>query len=422
MAPARAADGAPVLLVASPQSYRIAAYLEAARRLGVPLLVATEGEHALVDALAPGLHVSLHAADALERITAGAGEAPFAAVVAADDGVVELAGRVARRLGLPHNPPGAARVARRKDLARLTQAQAGLPVPRFRRVCLRRDLGPQLAGLPFPCVVKPLALSGSRGVIRADDPESLAAACRRVEAILATAATGEERDWVLVESFIPGPEVALEGMLRDGRLEVLALFDKPDPLDGPFFEETYYVTPSRHPPALRERVVARVAEACRAYGLRQGPVHAEARLHQGDAWLLEMAARTIGGQCARLLRFGTGRGLEELVLARAVGRREALEPMAGAAGVLMIPIPRGGILRRVEGVLDALAVPGVEDLEISLRPGYELVPLPEGSSYLGFIFARAPDPEVVEMSLRAAHACLRVVTAPVLTRQPAGAR
>jgi len=202
-------------------------------------------------------------------------------------------------------------------------------------------------------------------------------------------------------------------MLHHGELRVLALFDKPDPLEGPYFEETYYITPSRLDPDTQALIRKRVAQACAAYGLVTGPVHAELRLHEGEAWILEVAARTIGGQCARLLRFGTGYGLEEQVIAEALG--QPLTPNAdnGAAGVLMIPIPRAGILRRVEGLLAAQRVPYIEDIEISVREGYELVPLPEGASYLGFIFARAPTPELAEQALREAHACLNIVVAPV---------
>ncbi len=403
-----------LLLIAPPASYRIAPYAAAAARLGLDLTVASQGEHSLVSVVARGLHLDLREPErALERIVEALNGAGIAAVVGTDDSTVELASRAAQALGLPHNPPESARLARRKDLARARLRAAGVPVPEFRVVDLVRPVAPQCAGLDFPVVVKPLMLSGSRGVIRADDAAALEAACRRLRAILEQEedAVPEERTRALVERYLPGVEVAVEGMLSGGRLEILALFDKPDPLEGPFFEETYYVTPSRLPRTVQEQIRRRTAQACAAYGLCEGPVHAELRVDGTDAWILEVAARTIGGHCARLLRFGTGLGLEELVLAQAVGR--ALEPRAGAgaAGVLMIPIPRAGALRRVEGVLAAQRVPGVEEVEISVREGYELVPLPEGSSYLGFIFARGPEPADVEQSLRRAHACLRVVTA-----------
>lgn len=409
-----------VLLIAPPSSYRISPYVEAARRLGVEPWVVSQGEHSLVGDVAAGLHVDLSRPEqSLQRILDAVRDRPVAGVVGTDDATVALASRAAAALGLIHNAPESALLSRRKDLARARLAQAGVPVPAHRVIDLDRPLAPQCEGLSFPCVVKPLSLSGSRGVIRADDPDTLAAACRRSAAIVAceTALPKDERRRLLVESFVPGPELALEGMLEGGCLRLLALFDKPDPLDGPFFEETYYITPSRLDAQLQARVAQRVAEACAAYGLREGPVHAELRLHDGEAWILEVAARTIGGQCARLLRFGAGVGLEELVLTHVLGRRSVSAQASGAAGVLMIPIPRAGLLRRVEGVLAARKVAFVEEVEISVREGYELVPLPEGASYLGFIFARAPTPAQAEAALRAAHACLNVVTAPLLSVQ-----
>ncbi len=402
-----------VLLFASPTSYRIAAYREAAGRLGIDMLVAAEGRHALISEIADGLRVELDSPDGvLDRVLEEARRRPFSGVVATDDGTVELATRAAAALGMPHNPLAAVRASRRKDWARERLRAAGVPVPGFRRVDLREQLRPQLDGVRFPCVVKPLALAGSRGVIRADDADALVAACRRIESIVATLSDDEEGRFLLVEDYIPGVEAALEGILRAGVLKVLAIFDKPDPLEGPFFEETYYVTPSSLSSATQRQVRARVAEACAAYGLREGPIHAELRINGDGVWILEIAARTIGGDCARLLRFGTGRSLEEIVLAHAIGGDVSIERAAGAAGVLMIPTGRAGCLRRVEGVLAARRVPLVEDVVISVREGYELVPLPEGSSYLGFIFARGPTAGAVEAALRRAHGCLRVVVAP----------
>ncbi len=410
-----------VLLIAPHNSYRIPAYCRAAARLEADIAVAAGGgAHALLPQGVDGLRVDLtEPASALDRLTAAGRARPFAGVVATDDATVELASRVARELSLPHNPPQAARVARRKDLARAALAAAGAPVPGFVRLDLAGDLRAQAQAVSYPCVVKPLALAGSRGVIRADGADELVAACRRVGAILAGVHDADERRYVLAEDFMPGMEVALEGMLSAGRLEVVALFDKPDPLDGPCFEETYYVTPSRLGAPVQAQVEQRVQEACAAYGLCEGPVHAELRVRGGDARILEVAARTIGGDCARLLEFGAGQSLEELVLAHALGRPLRLQPGAGAAGVLMLPTPKRGTLRRVEGVMRASRVRYVDDVVIAIREGYELVPLPEGSSYLGFIFAHGPTPEAVEAALRAAHACLNVVVAPVWKLEPA---
>ena len=376
----------------------------------------SEGEYTL--AAEGGLRVDLGDEEkALESIRAAARrEGGFAAVVAPDDATVEFAGRVASELGLAGNPPGAARLSRRKDLARARLAAAGVRVPEFRVLDLRRPL--ELSGMSFPCVVKPIAMSASRGVIRADDAAELAAAVGRVRNIVSGARDEEERSLLLVESFVPGPEVAVEGLLQDGRLEVLAIFDKPDPLDGPFFEESIYVTPSRLGRVAEERIVECVRRAVAAFGLVAGPVHAELRWNAGKAWLLEAAARTIGGECSRLLRFSAGHSLEEVVLAAAMGRRLPRGLDSAAAGVMMLPTPRSGTLRRVEGVLDALGVPGVDEVSISAGTGTELVPLPEGGAYLGYVFARGETPAGVESSLREAAGRLRTVIAPMwrLTR------
>ena len=403
-----------VLVVAPHASYRTAAFIEGAQRLGCDVLIASQGAHSIVGAYAQGLHLDFnHPDQALARILSAAAERPFAGIIATDDATTEVAARAAHALGLAHNPPEAARIARRKDLARERLVAAGVPVPRHRRIDLEAALPPQFADVVYPCVVKPIALSASRGVIRANDPQALAAACARVARIVSAEPLADERRFLLVEEFIPGAEVAVEGMLYDGRLELLAVFDKPDPLNGPYFEETYYITPSRLPADTIAALRAGISDACAAYGLREGPIHAECRINDRGVWILEVAARTIGGLCARLLRVGTGFGVEELVLAHAMRRRLTLVADEGGAGVLMIPIPQAGILRRVEGVAAARAVAGIEDVIIYVREGYELVPLPEGASYLGFIYARADTPAAAEAALRRAHAHLRVVVAPL---------
>jgi len=405
-----------LLLIAPPNSYRTVSYLESARDQGVDVLVASEGEHSLVSAIASGLHLDLDAPEALDLLLAANRERPFNGVVATDDTTVELGSRIAATLGLPHNPPQAARYSHRKDLSRKVLQAAGLRTPASRVLDLTAAIAPQLQGLELPCVVKPLSLSASRGVIRADTPQQVQAACQRIQSIISSEGLADDyvSSHVLVETFISGPEVALEGLLHRGRLDVLAIFDKPDPLEGPFFEETYYITPSRHAAATRQEIIQCVRDACDGLGLREGPVHAEVRIGKSGCAIIEVAARTIGGECARLLNFGTGHSLEDLVIAHATGRPLSIERSSGAAGVLMIPITQAGSLRRIEGITRARAVPFIEDILINIRDGYELVPLPEGSSYLGFMFARAPVPGQVEASLRAAHAELKIVVAPLI--------
>jgi biotin carboxylase len=402
------------LLIAPYGSYRTAAFMQAARRHQAEIVIATQDRCALTGAHTLGLHVDMGDEEAaLQVILAQAARTPYSAVIGTDDASTALAARASAALSLAHNSLQAVRIARRKDWARACLARAGVAVPGHLRIDLRVALAPQLTGMRFPCVVKPVALSASRGVIRADTPQELHRAIARIQSILAHTEDIEERHTLLVEEFIPGVEVAVEGLLSAGNLQLLAIFDKPDPLEGPYFEETYYITPSRHSVATQRSIAESVHAACVAYGLSEGPVHAECRINAQGVWILEVAARTIGGLCGRLLRFGTGYGLEELVLAHALGLPVTTRAATGAAGVLMIPIPQAGILRRVEGVLAAARVPYVDDVIIDIREGNELVPLPEGGSYLGFIFAHAPTPAAAEAALRAAHACLRIIVAPL---------
>lgn len=318
-----------------------------------------------------------------------------------------LAARVAATLNLPHNDPNAALAARNKWVMREALHRGGVPVPTYRQVALDADPLPAALEIGFPVVVKPITLSGSRGVIRADDAGELRAAFARSRGITRRAGHAPNEDVLLLERYLPGVEVALEGLLTAGNLRTLALFDKPDPLEGPFFEETIYVTPSRLAPKVQEAISARTEEAAAALGLREGPVHAELRINDDGIWLIEMAGRSIGGLCSTVLEFGAGISLEEIILRHAVGMGlPSGTGMDHAAGVMMIPIPRGGILRGVTGLDEAEAVPGVTGIDITAPLHQPLVPLPEGASYLGFIFAQGTTPEGVEGALRKAHAAL----------------
>ncbi len=403
-----------ILLLVTTRSYRAGAFVDAARALGLELTVGSERAQAL-EALHPGGHLVLDFRDpdrALERIATFAASHPLAAVVAADDEGVVLGARACDRLGLECHPPAAVRAARDKARAREAFAAAGLPTPEHFLAPLGGDVEEFAARAPYPCVLKPLGLSASRGVIRANDPPAFRAAFARIGAMLrcepAAGADEPPADALLVERFIPGREVALEGIVARGSLRVLALFDKPDPLDGPFFEETIYVTPSRLESGAQAAIVAAAGLAGRALGLARGPVHAELRWDGRSAWPLEIAPRSIGGLCSRALRFTGGETLEMLLLRHALGGDlSGIEREAAASGVMMIPIPRAGILRRVDGIETARVVPGVDEVRITMPPGSRLVPLPEGSRYLGFLFARAAEPGAAEEALRAAHRALR---------------
>jgi biotin carboxylase len=387
--------------------------------MGLEAMIASRGEFSLISEVHAGLNVDLDDTEtSLASILEQAGQVPFAGILGSDDSTVELAARAAQSLGLPHNPPHAARLSRRKDLARAHLALAGCPVPIHCLIDLGKALQPQMAGLPWPCVIKPLNMSASRGVIRADNEAEFITACQRIKTIIADAKDDFEATHVLVEDYIDGIEAAYEGYLHNGELTTLALFDKPDPLQGPYFEETIYVTPSQLDNTTQARIKLRVAEACQAYGLSTGPIHAELRVDARDAWILEVAARTIGGDCARTLDSGDDFNLEELVISLAIGKPAHSKPPEEARGVMMIPIREGGILRRVEGIAAARKVAGIETVDIIIREGNELVPLPEGNQYPGYIFARGDSTGEVVSALREACSRLNFVVAPVFKMTP----
>jgi len=401
-----------LLLLVPTTTYRTEDFVDAARRLDVDLVVAAEKPNTMAAAL-PDHLLTLPFDDpaaAASLMREYARTRPIDAVVPVDDATTVVGAAIGEALGLRANKPAAVSATRDKQSMREALARAGVRQPAFAVFSITDDPTAVAAGVSYPCVLKPLVLSASRGVIRADTAAGFAAAWQRIAAILAEAdvqALGQGARKILVEDFVPGFEVALEGMLTDGRLTTLAIFDKPDPLDGPFFEETIYVTPSRLPPETQQAIAGCAARAAGALGLSDGPIHVELRINDAGPWLIELAARSIGGLCSRTLRFGTGMSLEEIILRHALGWPIAsLEREHPAAGVMMIPIPRGGVLERVTGIEGARAVPGIEEVTISMHVGQRIVPLPEGGAYLGFIFSRATTPADAEASLRGAHALL----------------
>ena len=404
-----------LLLLLPSMSYRGEAFLMAAGKVGVTLTVAGDAPPDFLEQ-APDrfLTLDLHNPDtAVPAVMEFAHTSPIDVVLGVNDQTAVLASTISVALGLPANSIDSVRAASNKQTMRTLLQKEGLPCPHF--VVVGFDEKPEdvVQQVTFPCVLKPLTLSGSCGVIRADDQESFQKAFIRIGSLLKTFARPEHDvagRQILIEDFIPGIEVALEGLLTKNTLHPLALFDKPDPLDGPYFEETIYVTPSRLPSDTQTRIVASLEKAARAIGLQEGPVHGELRINDQDIWVIEVAARSIGGKCSRMLEFGTGRSLEELILLHALGQElPSLDLTRRAGGVMMIPIPQEGTLERIEGQDEAELVPGVEELVLTAKSGDQLMPLPEGKRYLGFILARGTHPEEVESTLREAHQCLTVV-------------
>jgi len=413
-----------VLILASKLGYQTRGFAEAAERLGVEVRFGTDRCHKLDDPWgddALALHFENPQDAALEiarafggsaagkKATDAASEKKIAAVIALGDRPTVTAAYAAEALGVAGNPSTAAEICRSKLRQREALRAAGVRVPDFFSFAVSDRLADVVARVKFPCVVKPLSLSASQGVIRANNADEFAEAVRRIRLLMESpeiqVLREPERDQLLVEAYVPGREVAVEGLIERGRLRVLAIFDKPDPLEGPYFEETIYVTPSRLAAEMQEAIEECAGNAIRALGLTTGPVHAEFRANESGPWVLEIAPRPIGGLCSRALRFGAdGISLEELLLRDALGTPGGdAERENAASGVMMIPVPRSGIFDGVEGIEAAESVPGVTEIQITARLHDYVAAWPEGSSYLGFIFARADSAEEVEKTLRQAH-------------------
>ena len=395
-----------VLLLVPARSYRAADFLLAAGRMELDVVVASDG--ALPLGGRPVIPVRLADLEAsTRRVLARAG--PVDAVVAADTPMLVLAATVAARMGLPHNPVDAVLAATSKAAQRQRWAAAGLPQPAFRIVPAADSVRPAAEAIGFPCVVKAVSLRASQGVLRADHPAAAVEAARRIRKVLDDAERPASEP-LLIEEYLPGPELSIDGVLAAGDLTVTAVFDKPATPGGPTFEETLLVSPSRLPAGTLAAAVRTAAGAARSLGLSTGPIHAELRVADRGPVMLELAPRSIGGLCSRALRFGGGASLEEILLANALGRPiPAATGSARPCGVFMLPVPRAGILRAVEGRAAALAVPGITGLTITIPPGQRVRPLPDGDRYLGFVFAEGGTGPEVEHALTAASQRLRVL-------------
>jgi hypothetical protein len=414
-----------ILLLAPTTTYRLDDFLQAAARLDIKVILASNRCRVLAAEWPDHFGISLPFSsphEAVAKALIALRGKTIDAVVAADDHTTILAAMLTEKFRLPGNSIESAERTRNKLSLRRALAVGGLPAPEFFAANIDASAEQLLPKVEFPAVLKPLLLSGSRGVIRANNPDEFVAAFHRIAALLRgreffqTRSAAAKR--ILVESYISGKEVAIEGLLNDGKLRVLAIFDKPDPLEGPFFEETIYVTPSRLPRETRAAIHTAISDACEVVGLQHGPIHAEARINERGVFILEIAARTIGGLCSRTLKFGADVSLEELVLRHAVGENvDNFVRRAGASGVMMLPIPRSGRLRAVNGVDAARAAPFIQDLKITIPIDNLVVALPEGASYLGFMFAAADTPEQVEAALRQAHRKLQFDIQPALAVQ-----
>jgi biotin carboxylase len=418
-----------LLILASKLGYQTRSFAEAARRLRIEVALGTDRCHHLDDPWGDrAIALRFERPDeAAAEIVADAAATPIQAILALGDRPTPAAARAARLLGIRYNSLESVDNCRSKLRQREVLSAAGLPVPAFYSFALDESLDSAPAGrqaaaarVKFPCVLKPLRLAASQGVICATNAAEFRAAAARIRTLLESpevrAMREPELDRVLVEEYIPGAEVAMECLIEAGRVRVLAIFDKPDPPTGPYFEETIYVTPSRLAADAQAALVACVERSALALGLSEGPLHAEFRWNERGPWVIELAPRPIGGLCAKALRFGAdAMPLEELLVRHALGMPGTdVAREREASAVMMIPVPQTGILESVGGEDAARAVPGVTGTEITARVMDRVTAWPEGSSYLGFIFARGSTPGDAEAALREAHARLRFVIRPEL--------
>ena len=396
----------PTALVVLPSTtYRAADFIRAAEGLGVDLIVASEhpppfdmGDRYLQIDCAD----AHDAADAIVRL---GDSVSIDGVVAADDAGVLVAALSATKLGLRSNTPEAAAATRDKGRQRALMEAAEVPQPRFRVIGPGEDPRPAGDEVGYPLVVKPLDRAAGQGVIRVDRAEDLASVVKRVDGIVGPSVP------LLVEEYMGGAEVALEGIVREGDLTTLALFDKPDSVEGPYFPETLLITPSRLEASVQAECQRVAVAALQSIGISHGSVHVEMKVEGGSVRVIEIAARSIGGLCSKSLNFGLmGTTLETLILRNAIGldkpelRREEI-----ASGVLMIPIPTAGTFVEIRGVESLAHIEHVTAVDITTQAGSRVEPPPEGDRYLGFVFARAQTPETVEKALREAMRAIEVV-------------
>lgn len=405
-----------VALIAPTHSYRASVYLRAAQQHDISIVLISDGSLSVVPAFINGIRVEFaDLANSKQTICRLLDTYGVQAVIAPDEKYVALAAEISHQIGLPHNDVDALKTSADKFLMRKTLHLAGMQtVPDFQLIDMQMALNEQLVQIKYPCVAKPLNMTASRGVIRANTQAELEDALQVIQQIVQREFENTDSIKVLVEDYIGGTEHALEGYLSDSKLEVICLFDKPDPLHGPYFEETYYVTPSRLDQSTQEEIRKTIQVGCIALGLTLGPIHAEVRLHRGLVWILEIAGRSIGGDCARLFELATCSSIEEYVLCRIVGKSVDDLSLNRAAGVLMIPVTDDGILRRIEGVTDAQLIENILEVRLDVRAGERLNRWPQGGKYPGYIYALADSPEKVESSLRASYSQLKFICMPDL--------
>tara|TARA_B100000686_G_scaffold128253_1_gene135463 strand:- start:1091 stop:2335 length:1245 start_codon:yes stop_codon:yes gene_type:complete len=405
-----------VILIIPSASYRTGPFMNAVKKLDLKVLVISDKSQVFSGKYPDNLIIINfnHWQDRSDEISKWAKNNGLKAVIGVDEESIVLAANISNFLNVEHNPVESVLLTKDKYLMRNELLKLGIKSPWFKRFSIYESTKKIINEISFPCVIKPTFLSASRGVMRVNTMNELSDSIKIMYELLSLDELrkrgGEQSDWILFEEYIPGNEVAVEGLVTNGKLTVLAVFDKPEPLEGPTFEETIIVTPSVLTKEIQYSLLETIQNVVKALGILKGPIHAEARINKNGNYILECASRSIGGLCSKVLEFQGGMSLEELILRSYLGRNiEKSKLTDKARGVMMMPTEKMGILKEMRGVQDALNVKGITDLKLTVKPGEKLEPLPKGDRYLGFIFAEGNDQKLVIKALKNAWSKITVV-------------
>ena len=409
-------ENSAVILIIPSASYRTGPFMNAIKKLDLKVLVISDKSQVFSGKYPDNLIIINfnHWKDKSVEISKWAKNNGLKAVIGVDEESIVLAANLSNFLNVDHNSIESVLLTKNKYLMRTELIKTGLCSPWFKIFSIYESSNKIINEISFPCVIKPTFLSGSRGVMRVNTKKELSEGIKTLNELLSLDELrkrgGKQSDYIMIEEYIPGKEVAIEGIVSEGKLTMLAIFDKPELLEGPTFEETIIVTPSVLTKKIQYSLLETLQVVVKALGIVKGPVHAEARINRNGNYILECASRSIGGLCSKVLEFQGGISLEELILRSYLGRNiEKSKLIGNARGVMMMPTEKKGILKEIGGVKDALVVKGVTDLQITVKPGEKLQPLPKGDRYLGFIFAGGNNQEFVINALKNAWSKIEIV-------------
>jgi len=338
---------------------------------------------------------------------------PVDALLTFSDYYVAIVAEAAARLGFRYLDPEAARACRNKAETRAALQRAGLPVPGFRVLSSIEEAWRAAQEVAYPCVLKPVSESSSKGVRLVHDAEELLAHFREVHGWRENARRQPLEGKVLVEEFLDGPELSVETFTRErGQTQVIGVTTK-HLSEPPHFVEMGHDFPSRIEADRGAALAAAALAALAALGYDFGPAHTEVRLTAAGPVVVEVNPRLAGGMIPELVFHALGVDLVGALFAQLTGGEPNLAPRRAAwASIRFLTAPRHGRLAMVRGVEEARRLPGVREVTLGKRPGDEIRPAEEATHRLGHVITSGPDPLQVIREADAALASLEVVVAP----------